>query len=141
MIRGIFLTFIAACLLHGDLAEVSAEANPERRSDLALTHAEQEIEAAKKAYDASDFAGFRASIEEVAKLAEISQESLESTGKRARKSPKYFKRAEQKLRVLMRRVDSLEKAVALDDRDLVAGVRKRVAATHDRILNDIMTKK
>ena len=135
------LLFLSVCMVRADLAAVKAETNPEKRSDLALAHAEQEVEAAKKAYDGEDLSAFRKSIEEVAQLAELSQESLDSTGKRARRNPKYFKRAEQKLLVLMRRVDSLEKDVSIDDRELVAAVRKRVAAAHERILHDIMTKK
>jgi hypothetical protein len=141
MTRAIVSLLVCLSSLRADVAAVKAEPNPEKRSDLALAHAEQEIEAAKKAYDAEDLDAFRKSIDEVGDLAELSAESLESTGKRARRSPKYFKRAEQKLLVLIRRVDSLEKDVSLDDRELVSAVRKRLASIHERILNDIMTKK
>jgi hypothetical protein len=43
--------------------------------------------------------------------------------------------------VLIRRVDSLEKDVSIEDRALVGAVRKRVEAAHERVLHDIMTKK
>lgn len=135
------LLLIAALSLRADLASIKAEPNAEKRSDLALAHAETEITEAKKRYEAGETKAFREMIEEVAQLAELSYESLESTGKRARKSPKYFKRAEQKLLVLIRRIGSLEKDVSLEDRDAVVAVRKRVSAVHDRFLNDIMTKK
>jgi hypothetical protein len=141
MIRGITFLLLCTSVITADVGAVKSEPNPEKRSDLALAHAEQEIDAAKKAYDAEDLAAFRRSVEEVAELADISSDSLESTGKRARRSPKYFKRAEQKLLVLLRRLDSLEKDVSLEDRDLVTSVRKRVASIHESILNDIMTKK
>ena len=141
MIRDITFLLLCTSVITADVGAVKSEPNPEKRSDLALAHAEQEIDAAKKAYDAEDLAAFRRSVEEVAELADISSDSLESTGKRARRSPKYFKRAEQKLLVLLRRLDSLEKDVSLDDRDLVSAVRKRVASIHEGILNDIMTKK
>jgi hypothetical protein len=141
MTRLFGVLLIGACLLRGDLAAVKAERDAEKRSELALEHAEEELAAAKKAYQANDFEGFRKSVEEVAQLVDLSQDSLDSTGKRARRKPKYFKRAEQKLLLLLRRIDSLEKDVALQDRDLVSSVRKRVSATHDQILIDIMTKK
>ena len=141
MMPAIVFLFLCASFARADVAAVKAEPNPEKRSDLALAHAEQEVEAAKKAYDANDLPAFRKSIEEVAELADLSAESLESTGKRARRNPKYFKRAEQKLLLLIRRVDSLEKDVSLDDRETVAEVRKRLTSIHERILNDIMTKK
>jgi hypothetical protein len=135
------LILLSACLLRADLAEVKAEANPEKRSELALLHAEAEIAAAKKAYEAGEMDAFRKSVEEVAELADISIDSLDSTGKRARRNPRYFKRAEQRLLVLIRRVDSLEKDVSIEDRALVGAVRKRVEAAHERVLHDIMTKK
>src|SRR5690349_1043998 len=137
MIRVLSAILFCVCGLQADVAAIKAEPNPEKRSDLALAHAEQEIATAKKAYEANEMAAFRTSIEEVAHLAELSVESLDSTGKRARKSPKFFKRAEQKLLVLIRRVDSLEKDVGLEDRETVSSVRKRLASVQERILNDI----
>lgn len=141
MIRGLLFLVLSPGLVFADIAAIKSEPNPEKRSDLALAHAEEEIDAAKKAYDANDLPAFRKNLDEVTQLVDVSQESLESTGKRARKSPKYFKRAEQKLLVLIRRVDSLEKSVMLEDREPVVEVRKHMAAVHDRILNDIMTRK
>ena len=130
-----------ASIVRADLAGVKAEPNHERRSQLALQHAEEEITAAKKAYDAGNSEQFKQLVGEVAELAELSYGSLEDTGKRARRDPKWFKRAEQKLLAVLRRIDSLEKDVSIDDRELVKDVRKRVSDVHDRVLNDIMTKK
>jgi hypothetical protein len=86
-------------------------------------------------------AGFRETITEIGDLAELSYKSLGETGKRARRSPKWFKRAEQRLLVLIRKIDSLEKDVSIQDRDLVAALKKRVSDVHDTVLHDIMTKK
>ena len=127
--------------LQADLAAVKAEENLERRSQLALEHAEEEIAAAKKAYEAGNLDEFKRLVGEIGELAELSYDSLEDTGKRARRAPKWFKRAEQKLLGVMRRIDSLEKDVSLEDRDLVKVMRKRVSDVHDKLLNDIMTKK
>ena len=124
-----------------DVAAVQAEPNLEKRSEAALVHAQEELQAARKAYDAGELNGFEKALNEVAELAELSLKSLEDTGKRARRSPRYWKRAEQRLLGLMRQLDSLEKAVSVDDRGTVERVRKRVTDTHDAILNAIMTKK
>jgi hypothetical protein len=139
--RASVLILMAAVALQADLATVKAEPNLERRSQFALQHAEEEIAAAKKSYDAGSLDDFKRLVGEIGDLAELSYDSLEDTGKRARRDPKWFKRAEQKLLGIMRKIDSLEKDVSIDDRDVVKHLRKRVSDVHDRLLNDIMTKK
>ncbi|HYO82834.1 MAG TPA: hypothetical protein VES20_15620 [Bryobacteraceae bacterium] len=130
-----------SCIAWGDLDKVQAELRLERRSELALVHADEELNVAKKAYEDGEFDAFRRSVNEVGELAELSLKSLEDTGKRARRSPRYWKRAEQRMLVLMRRLDGLERAVSIDDRAAVEAARKRVIATHESVLNAIMTKK
>jgi hypothetical protein len=141
VLRTVVVALVLASALVAGVEEVKAEANLERRSQLALQHAEDEIAAAKKAYEADNMDEFAKLVAEIGKLAELSYESLQETGKRARRDPKWFKRAEQKLLTLMRRIDSLEKDVSIDDRDTVKELRKRVSDVHDRVLHDIMTKK
>ena len=141
MSRTVVAALLFASALSADLAGVKAEPNLERRSQLALQHAEEEISAAKKAYDAGNNDEFRRLVGEAAELAELSYDSLEDTGKRARRDPKWFKRAEQKLLLVIRRISSLEKDVSIDDRELVKDARRRISDVHDRVLNDIMTKK
>ena len=137
------VAIIAFCCTVGraDIAAVKAEPNLERRSQMALDEAENGIAAAKKSYDDGNLAEFRKALSEVGELAELSYTSLDQTGKRARRSPKWFKRAEQRLLVLIRRADSLEKDVSIDDRPLVTSLKKRVSDVHDKILHDIMTRK
>lgn len=123
------------------LQTVREEQNLEKRSQLALVHADREIDAARKAYDEGNLGGFRSHVDIVADAAELSYQSLQDTGKRARRSPKWFKRAEKDMRMLLRRLTSLEDHVFLDDRPQVASVRKRVQDVHDQVLHDIMSKK
>ena len=86
---------------------VLAEPNLEKRSELALVEAESAITAAKHAYDTQKAEDFRTRLSDVEQLAELSYKSLQDTGKRARRSPKYFKRAELKLRNILRRLACL----------------------------------
>ena len=141
MLRTVLVLVTAAVSLRADVATVNAEPNLEKRSQLALEHAELEIVAAKKAYEAGEFDNFKRLLTEVGDLADVCYDALEDTGKRARRAPKWFKKAEQRMLTLMRRIGSLEKDVALEDRDLVKDLGKRVSDVHDRLLNDIMTKK
>jgi hypothetical protein len=137
------LILIVACCgaASADIAAVKAEPNLERRSQLAIDEAESSLAAAKESYAEGDLNAFRQQVGEVGEFAELSYTSLEKTGKRARRSPKWFKRAEQRLLVLIRKVDSLEKDVSVQDRELVSAIKKRVSDVHDSLLHDIMTKK
>ena len=136
------LLFVAAgAVAAGTYPTVMAEPNLEKRSELALKEADGRITAAKKAYDENDMKEFSAHLSETQELVELSYKSLVDTGKRARKSPKYFKRAEQNIRTLIRRLDSLAADVGLEDREKVTTARNEINEVHDDLVHDIMTKK
>ena len=118
---------------------VMAESNLEKRSELALQEADTAITAARQAYEAQEREAFRARVSDVEQLAELSYKSLQDTGKRARRSPKYFKRAELKLRGILRRLAGLSAEVSADDRPLVEAARSRINGVHEQLLHDIMT--
>ena len=123
------------------LEEVRKIANLEKRAGAALEYADFTIDTARKAYHAEDDKLYAAALVSVGDAAELSYRSLQETGKPARKNPKHFKRAELKLRQLIRRLDALEAEVDLDNRPKVAEANKRLHATHEQLLADIMTKK
>ena len=140
MYRWLFLLLLLVPL-HAELDAVKAEPNLEKRSALALLNADSQIDAAKKAYEAADRESFTRAIDEVIASVDLSYDSLEDTGKRARRSPKHFKRAELKVRGLIRRLDGIEREVALDDRAPISNALKRLHEVHDKLVVDIMTKK
>jgi hypothetical protein len=127
--------------LQASLDAVKAEPNLEKRAAKALDNADEQIGVAKKAYDDGEQQAFLAAVNEVAESVELSYQSLSDTGKRARRDPKHFKRAELKTRTLIRRLDGLEKAVGLEDREQVSAALKKVHEIHDQLVTDIMTKK
>lgn len=142
MFRAFILSItVLAGLAYADLAAVLKEPDLERRSELALENALTSIEAARTAYNAGNDDGFKKSLAEVQESAELSYKSLQDTGKPARKKPKYFKRAEQKLRLITRKLEALEQEVNFEYRASVDPVEKRVHDLHDQVLTDIMTKK
>lgn len=108
---------------------------------MALVQVESEIDAARTAYTSGDAEPFQQHLKSAAELAGLSYKSLQDSGKSARRSPKWFKRAEQKLLKILRRVDSFVKDVSSEDRAAVEALRLRVSDIHDRILQDIMSKK
>jgi hypothetical protein len=137
----LLLLFMIPLTMLADLRSIQAEPNLEKRSELALAHADDLIDEARKAYKDSDEKAFNGAIIEVRESVELSHKSLDETGKAARRNPKYFKRAELKMRSIIRRLDNLEKEVGLEDRPPVQDALKRVHEIHDEILLNIMTQK
>jgi len=122
-----------------DLAAIKLEPNLERRSELALVNASAAMDAARDA--ASDDAKLKPALQELRDSVDLAYQSLVDSGKSARRSPKFFKKAELKTRELMRRLEGLAQAVDADDRVLVESVRDRVSKVHDDLIQDIMKKK
>src|SRR5579862_4283096 len=106
-------------LLAFDLAAVRTEPNLERRSDLALDNANAACDAARDAYNAGDAAKTETALDEVEASVDLAYQSLQETGKDARRNPKSFKRAELKTRQLLRRLEGLRDSFAAADRALV----------------------
>lgn len=124
-----------------DLASVKLEQNPEKRSELALENATSAMDAARDASSAGDIQKVKAALTELADSVELAHQSLNESGKNARRSPKYFKRAELKTRELMRRLEGLAQAIDPNERPFVEGIRDRVSKVHDDLLQEIMQKK
>jgi hypothetical protein len=121
---------------------VMAERDLEKRSELALKVADESITAASKAYAAaSELTAFQARLSEVEELTRLSLKSLQETGKPASKKPKYFKRAELKLRSLIRRMNTLSDEVSAEDRPRVQAATKVMSEAHEQLLHDIMSKR
>ncbi len=132
---------LAAQVVRADLADVRNEPNLEKRSEKALENANTAVDEARKAYKSSDLAVFESRLREVEESAELSYQSLEDTGKAARRSPKFFKRAEMKIHALAKRLEALGGDVNFEDRVLVEATRKKLSDLEDQIVFEIMTKK
>jgi hypothetical protein len=124
-----------------DLNSVKQEPNLERRSDLALDHANEQLDTAREAFNSNDNSKMQSALAEITDSVNLSYQSLLDTGKDARRSPKFFKRAELRTRDLVRRLEGLEHAVDVDSRAYVDRVKDRVSEIHDELLKSIMSKK
>lgn len=139
--RCVLIAVLTALPALADIERVKAEPNLERRSALALDEADSALTASRKAYDSGQLDEFRKQLNEAGDLVQLSYQSLQETGKRARRSPKWFKRAEQRLLLILRRVDALAKDVSTDDKPPVESLQKRAREIHDQLLQDIMSRK
>ncbi len=131
---------LVVILAFADLAAVKSEPDLNRRSELALTNAEQKIDEARQAYDAGNAAAEAADMKEVADSVALCYASLEQTHGAPRKS-RYYKRAELKVSALMRRLNGFRDEVSFDFRPSVDAALKALSDIHDELISDIMSKK
>ncbi|HLJ45833.1 MAG TPA: hypothetical protein VKU01_07495 [Bryobacteraceae bacterium] len=127
-------------LAFADINSVKVEANPERRSELALENANRAIDESRGAYQAGDVKTADADLDEVKQSVELACDSLEQSGKQPRKS-KYYKQAEIRIRAMLRRLASLRDEMGIDDRATVESATARLQELHDKLLTEIMSKK
>ena len=137
----VLLTLLAAApavRLRADLAHVKAEPNLEKRSKLALDHAESALKAARSAYGNGEAEKSQTLIGEVRASVELAETSLKDTGKNPRKSPKYFKQAEIATRSLLKRIEAFQDEMNVADRPTLDPLRAKVQQVHDDLLMGIM---
>lgn len=131
----------AATLPAAELPVILQEPNLERRSQLAIEYANTALDMARTAYLASEIEKAQTALNEVGEAVDLAYDSLQKTGKEARRNPKFFKRTELATRQILRRMQSMVESMSFQDRALAEKVRDRVAAIHDDLLQAIMAKK
>lgn len=123
-----------------DLTTVKSEPNLEKRSELALDHANHALDAARDDYNNGDVDKTQTELQEMCDSVDLAYESLSNTGKDPRRDPKFFKRAELRTSELLRRLESLAPGMSGLDRSTLENVRARISTVHDNLLKGIMTK-
>jgi len=124
-----------------DLDAVRAEPRPDKRYEKALDFASEQITGARKQYQDGKFEQFRQCMRDVAEAVKLCDQALRGTGKNPSKSPKNFKRAEMRMREILRRLTGLEQDVSVEDRGVVAKAKSSVQEIHDNLLFDIMGRR
>jgi len=138
-VKTALLSLLLAFVAKAGLPEVKTEPNPERRAKLALENADLALTAARDAYAKQENAETTTHLKELEDSIELARGSLEETGKDPRRRPKAFKYGESRTRELMRRMDSLENAMDLDDRKLLEGAKAKLREVNEAWLLGIMT--
>ena len=132
------LLLVTAVSLRADLSAVMAEDNLEKRSELALKHAEQLLKTTRSAYDAGDMESVKRQLNEMKEAVTRSLDSLLDTKKNPRKKSKYFKKAEIKTRQLMRDVEDLSEAMSVVDRPLCEPLASELGRVNDALVRGIL---
>jgi hypothetical protein len=128
------LCSLAVLLTAAGLDQARREPDPEKRSGLALDQAAAAMQAARTAYNDGDHAGAASRIREVTEAVQLAWDSLASTRKNPRRSPKWFKRAEAATRDLARHLDAFLRDVDFEDRGLIEPAATFVEDIHARLV-------
>jgi phytoene dehydrogenase-like protein len=131
----------AAGVARADLKAALAERDLGRRSKLALDNAASAMKEARAAFEKGDNEKLAEYAREVQESVDLAYESLQSTGKDPRKSPKWFKHAEIETRDLLKKVDTLQHDLSFQDRPLLDKLKARVQQVHDELLLGLMEGK
>jgi len=123
------------------LDAVKAESNPEKRARLATDHARASVKRVAEFYREGKREEGTALLREIQQAVELTQESLEATGKPAHKMTKHYKRAEIQTRRLLGELDDLDRKLDYDEREELQAVRARVEQVNRELLMAIMAKK
>jgi hypothetical protein len=124
-----------------DLAAVNAEANLEKRADKALDHAALLMSTLRDTYNAGDMKKLGDVLDEITASVELCRKSLEDSHKNARRSPKYFKKAEIRTHDFERRLERFQRDMGAMDRSIADKTIDHVRKVHEGLLNDMMGKK
>lgn len=123
------------------IAILFQQVNLEQQARQALDKADKALTEAKTAYAAHDLEKTKALVQEMLTDVELAEKSLADTGKDARKRPKQFKYGETKTREMLKRIDSLENDMDIDEREPIAAAKIKVQEIHDEWLLGIMGAK
>jgi hypothetical protein len=117
------------------------QVNLEQQARLAIDKADRALTDARAACAAHDLEKTKALVQEMVADVELAEKCLTDSGKNARKRPKQFKYGEVKTRDMLKRIDSLENDLDIDDREQVAAAKVKVQEIHDEWLLGIMGAK
>lgn len=134
------LSVVLSSALAFDLDAVKAEANADRRAELAADHGHTALDKAKAQYKESQYGPSLATMKEVQASVEIAAQALREGGKDFRKNSKQVKKVEQRIQLLIRRVKSFEQEVSVEDRPGIQKVRERLEDINDEIVLGIFSK-
>lgn len=132
------LTLLAPEAARADLKAALAERDLGKRSKLALDNAAGALKTARGALEKGDTAQISAAASEIRESVDLAYDSLKSTGKDPRRSPKWFKHAEIATRDLLKKVETLQQDLNFQDRPILNDVKTRLQQVHDEILLGLM---
>ncbi len=116
-------------------ADIQAEHDPVRRSDLALNLANSAFDNARSLYTQGDVQKGDAQLEQMTSALNECVTSLQTAHK-----SRFYKKAEQKVAFLQRRMQGLLEDLSLQQRGWAEYTDKKLDEIHDKLLEGVMRK-
>jgi hypothetical protein len=116
-------------------ASLKDEHNPGKRSEMAIELADKSLDQAREYYRTGDVARAEAELDQVGTLADECYQSAQEAHK-----SKYWKKAEQKIAALSRKVHSISESLGYEQRDKAQKLGARLDSIHDKLLAGVMSK-
>jgi len=117
------------------LSELKAEHDPVKRSDLALNLAGSAFDNAREFYDKGEIQKGDAQLEDMTNALNECVTSLETAHK-----AKFYKKAEQRVAFLQRRMEALLEDISLTQRGWAEYTNRKLDEIHDKLLDGVMRK-
>ncbi len=117
------------------LAELRAEHNPAKRSEMALAFADEAFDNARELYGKGQIQAGDAQLENMTNVLRECVASLQEAHK-----SRYYKKAELKVASLQRRLQGLLDDLSVEQRGWAEYTGRKLDEIHDKLLNGVMGK-
>ena len=131
----LIVAFAGSASAQSFLAELKNEHNPSKRSEMALTFADQLFDNAKDSYGKGEISKGDADLESMTKVLNACLESLAAANK-----SKSYKKAEMKVAHLQRRLSDLVNDMSIQERGWAEYTSRKLDEIHDKLLNGVMRR-
>ena len=121
-------------------ATVERQTDLEKRASLAMDYARHQVSAVVEAFQQSDADAAKLAIAELVKGVETAQQALDDTGKKARRKPKHFKRAEIATRRLVGAIEDAQRTLLSAEREQLEPAKERVEEINSQLMMAIFRK-
>ncbi len=128
------IAVLLVCVLAQVPDAIKNEPSAEKRFQLAFDHA------AKVLAESRDVA-IEQRMKQATETVELGMQSLEAMGRKPYQNARNYKRAELRVREVLRRADALRKEAPVDDRPALEDYYERINAVHEKLLEGVMSKK
>lgn len=117
------------------LGDIKQERDPAKRSELALSLADESFDSARDYYQKGALEKGDAALENMTNALNVCVQSLAITNK-----ARFYKKAELKVAFLQRRMGTLVEDLGVQERGWAEQTKRKLEEIHDKILDGVMRK-
>lgn len=130
------LLLLATVVTQLDLSQIKTESDPGKRASKAIQYSDQKLSEARQFAADSEFTKMKESLESMAEGVELALEAL-----KIKKNTGNYKKAEVRCREFLRRLETFEIDLPVEERPPAKAVRDRVYNVHEELLSLALGKK